>query len=279
MGEEMKTLTEAEIGCALDRQKAMSNYKTKVSKDVLVEDGTIYLNRKPIERFEISGILGKGVNGVVFDAHHRVLNQPRAVKVWMKLGGVDKRNKVTQGIAEAQKIAASDPKWVVMVYDAEVAGDFLYSSMEKIIGKTLGEELRESADLFNRWCLAGQYVDAIKNTTTETLYHGDAHTGNVMVYRDGDEYGTYTKMKLLDFGTSIYSGKEASKARHWRIVYETFLRIIEPFKSKDWALVQSIPYNNREDNLLRWAYFRDVLDGLKIEAGVLGKPGEKPVLI
>jgi serine/threonine protein kinase len=247
----------------------MSGYKAKISKDVVVEDGALYLKRKRIERFEIRGILGKGVNGVVFDAHHRVLNQPRAVKVWMKLGGADKRDKVTQGIAEAQKIAASDPKWVVMVYDAEVAGDFLYSSMEKIVGHTLADELKGSVDLFNRWCLAGQFIDAIQNTTTDTLHHGDAHPGNVMVYREGDQYGTYTKMKLLDFGTSIYSGKEASKDRHWRIVHETFIRIVEPFKSKDWALHQSIPYGALDEPLLRCAYFRDVLDGLGAEAGAI----------
>lgn len=236
----------------------------------------LYLKRKPIERFEIRGILGKGVNGVVFDAHHRVLNQPRAVKVWMKLGGIDKRNKVTQGIAEAQKIAASDPKWVVMVYDAEVAGDILYSSLEKIVGHTLADELKGSADLFNRWCLAGQFIDAIQNTTTDTLYHGDAHPGNVMVYREGDQYGMYMKMKLLDFGTSIYSGKEASKGRHWRIVYDTFIRIVEPFKSKDWALDQATPYADRDGVLLRCAYFKDVLDGLGVEAGTIRKVFHPP---
>jgi serine/threonine protein kinase len=247
----------------------MSGYRTKVSNDVLVEDGVLYLKRKPIERFEIRGILGKGVNGVVFDAHHRVLNQPRAVKVWMKLGGLDKRNKVTQGIAEAQKIAASDPKWVVMVYDAEVAGDFLYSSMEKIDGHTLTDELKASTDLFNRWCLAAQYVDAIQNTTTETLHHGDAHPGNAMVYREGDGYGTFTKIKLLDFGTSVFSGREASEDRHWRIVYETFIRIIGPFESKDWALQQRSPYADRVGVMLRCAYFKDVLDGLGVEAGTV----------
>jgi hypothetical protein len=44
------------------------------------------------------------------------------VKVWLKLRETDRRNKVVQGIAEAQKLAAGDPKRVVLIYDAETAG-------------------------------------------------------------------------------------------------------------------------------------------------------------
>jgi hypothetical protein len=153
-----------------------------------------------------------------------------------------------------------------MVYDTEVEGGFLYSSMERIYGHTLANELKGSDNLFNRWCLAGQYIDAIQNTTTETVHHGDAHPRNVMVIRLQDQHGSYTKTKLLDFGTSLFTGKGASESRHWRIVYKTFTQIIEPFRSKDWAMDQTIPFAARESTLLRCAYFKDVLDGLGVEA-------------
>ncbi|KAA0075885.1 protein kinase [Tardiphaga sp. P9-11] len=243
-------------------------FKVKITKDVFVENGTLHLGKQTVDRFVIRGILGKGANGVVFDAHHLVLNQPRAIKVWLKLGGTDTRDKVTQGIAEAQKLAASDPRHVVMIYDAETAGQYLYSSMEKITGRTLAETLKDSDDLHTRWMLARGYIHAIQSTTTSSLYHGDAHPGNVMVYDEDGDYGTMMRMKLLDFGTSLFSGKENSRARHWRIVYETFVRIIAPFNSKDWALEQSIPYEGRED-ALRCAYFDDVIDGLGMELGHL----------
>jgi serine/threonine protein kinase len=247
----------------------MNGFSATFSKDVVVKDGKLHLRDEPIERFEITDVLGDGANGVVLDARHRLLNQPRAVKVWMKLRDTDKRDKVRQGIEEAQKLAASDPKWVAMVYDAEVEGGFLYSSMERIYGHTLANELKGSDNLFNRWCLAAQYIDAIQNTTTETVHHGDAHPGNVMVIRLQDQHGSYTKTKLLDFGTSLFAGKEASESRHWRVVYKTFTQIIEPFKSKDWAMDQTVPFATREGTLLRCAYFKDVLDGLGVEAGTI----------
>jgi hypothetical protein len=63
----------------------MNGFSATFSKDVVVKDGKLHLRDKPIERFEITDVLGDGANGVVLDARHRLLNQPRAVKVWMKL--------------------------------------------------------------------------------------------------------------------------------------------------------------------------------------------------
>lgn len=245
------------------------SFDKKITEEVIVSMGTLQLGGEAVERFEIRGILGRGVNGVVFDAYHRVLKQPRAVKVWLKLKKNDRRNKVIQGIAEAQKLAAADPQWVVIIYDADTAGGYLFSSMEKIYGRTLKAELAAlppNGGLLPRWHLAQQYVGAIQGTTTEIDRHGDAHSKNVMIYEEKVDYQVLKKMKLLDFGTSMFSDAESSRARHWRIVHETFMEIVRPFKSLNWAIEQQKPYGTMEE-VLKCAYFRDVLDGLTIEVG------------
>lgn len=70
-------------------------------------------------------------------------------------------------------------------------------------------------------------MNAIVQTTTEATRHGDAHAKNVLVYEVATKYEKQLKIKLCDFGTSLYSGKEASEQRHWRIVRETIIALTE----------------------------------------------------
>ncbi len=216
--------------------------------------------------------LGRGANGVVFDAHHKLLNKPRALKVWLNLRTSDERDKVAQGIAEAQKLAAADPKWVAIIYDAEVADGFFYSSMEKIEGETLKSALKKNPSKLDRWWLARLYMNAISHTTNEEDAHGDPHPGNVMVFHyQENKYDGGTRLKLLDFGTSMFSGPVFSRDRHWKIVGETFRLIVRPLNHLEWALDQAIPFEGREA-FIKAAYFDDVLDGLKPEVGVYPWP-------
>ncbi|WP_441231907.1 protein kinase domain-containing protein [Tardiphaga sp. 215_C5_N2_1] len=216
----------------------MTAFSIKVSEAVYVEDGLLHLGGKPIDKFEILGTLGDGsnANGVVFNALHRHLKQPRAVKVWMKLRKADRRDKVAQGIAEARKLAASDPDWVVVIHDIEQVGGFLYSSMEKVNGHTLSEALKMRR--YSPLHLAGEYWRAISATTTDTLYHGDAHTGNVMVFAEPTH--AFKMIKLLDFGTSIFAGRENSLRRHARVVRETFGMIVASYPKAETALMEEV---------------------------------------
>lgn len=254
----------------------MTAFNEEISEEVIVSNGVLILGGVRLDRFRVSGILGKGANGVVFDAHHEMLNQPRALKVWLKLRVGDSRDKFVQGIAEAQKLAAADSKWVALVYDADRVGGVFYSAMEKVPGITLRKSIAASTTKIDRWWLARLYMNCIAHTTSESDAHGDPHAGNAMVYDHAEgKYDGGTRIKLLDFGTSHFAGPVFSRSRHWKIVYDTFCEIIEPFDSRQWALNQGMPYDGRED-FLKAAYFDDVLDGLKIEAGFYPKAPPVP---
>jgi hypothetical protein len=43
-------------------------------------------------------------------------------------------------------------------------------------------------------------------------------------------------MKLCDFGTSLYAGKEPSEQRHWKIVRETILALTHGVPHRDFCL-------------------------------------------
>ncbi|MFK4383106.1 protein kinase [Bradyrhizobium sp. USDA 223] len=157
------------------------SYSQKIARHVEVVDGILHLHGQAVTKFEVTGKLGQGANGVVFDARHKLLDRPRAVKVWLKLRGGDKRDKIAQGIAEAQKLAAADPLWVAMVYEAEIIAGTFFTAMEKINGVSLRAYLNDKPSKYWRWMAAARYVDAIDQTTTESVVHGDPHAGNVMV--------------------------------------------------------------------------------------------------
>lgn len=241
-----------------------------VNDDVNVLNGTLVIKGQSIERFGIERVLGDGANGIVFGGIQKYIEQPRAIKVWLKLRDGDKRDKVAQGIQEAKKIAASNLEWVAQVYDAEVINGMFYTSMELIPGTSLRKHLTTKLTIRDRWWLARLYINGIDRTTTETIAHGDAHPGNVMVYEHVEsKYERGTRLKFIDFGTSLYSSAEASRERHWRVVDETFRNILRPFSDLADAIRDHGPMAERED-YLKVPFYDDVLDQLKIEAGITG---------
>ncbi len=189
-----------------------------VKGDRLFVKGQLFENYKVIEE------IGSGVNGVVYRATNELLQREEAIKVWRSLKPGDTRDKLEQGLREAQKLASAHADHAVAIYAARQIGGVFVATMEYIQGRTL-EWHRLNSESFVRCQLARLYLEAIIQTSTSSSRHGDAHEKNVLVYDVSTEYKKALKLKLCDFGTSLYSGKEASEQRHWRIVQETILRL------------------------------------------------------
>lgn len=244
-------------------------FNSIISDKVQVRDGTLVLSGEPIARFLIESELGRGVNGVVFSGRRIWIDQPCALKVWLQLKASDTRDKVQQGLAETRKIASAHPDWVATTFDADVVGDTVFTSMELVPGLTLKRHLQTTLCLADRWLLARLYINGIEKTTTESSAHGDPHHNNVMVYEHVEsKFERGTRLKLIDFGTSLVLGPEAWRKRHWQTVDETFWRIIRPFTSARRARSQPIPLGGRPPYLII-SYYDDVLNDIKAEAGVL----------
>lgn len=244
---------------------------------IAVEDGVLIINGKPIDRYRLLKEIGRGANGVVFEARNVALDTPCALKIWLALRAGDNRDKLQQGMAEARKMAAAHADWVAQIYDAEVISGVIFATMELIDGESLKKHLKRPLNKERLWWLARLYLNGIEKTTTETEAHGDPHPGNVLVYEyQKDKYEGGTKVKLIDFGTSLFYGPQNWRDRHWRVVEETVDRIFASFGS-----YREVKRNN-EDRFLRisrevqsssWdyelfkiAYWNDVLNDLKLEA-------------
>jgi serine/threonine protein kinase len=209
--------------------------------DVRLVDGfkTLHINGHPLNSHEILDILGSGANGTVYLAINRTLDRKEAIKVWLKNRAHDNRDKLEQGLAEARKLAAANKESSVEIYSAQVFHAVPVAIMEYIDGKTLREYKKGGSNKHQLLGLAYLYLEAIEKTTTKSLMHGDPHLSNVLVYRySPDLYTDELRMKLCDFGTSIFSGKEHSEDRHWRIVEESVIELTKNIEGFDYAKSQ-----------------------------------------
>jgi serine/threonine protein kinase len=245
------------------------------SDSIEVREGRLFLNQKPLEKFRIIKKIGAGASGIVLLAENTILNRKEAIKVWLKLRPNDSRNKILQGLVEAQKIVAAASPFVAQVYDADIVDSIFFMTMEYVEGTTLKEYLNQNLTTNKKWWLARLYINAIEKINDAGIIHGDPHWGNVMVYQHiFNKYEQSTGVKLLDFGTSYFTDHEFLEERHWRTVEETFVRITHTFSSYE-SVKQFIDQLRRErasknDDIkhLRIAFYDDFLDGLKLEAGV-----------
>ncbi|MBW6397455.1 hypothetical protein KPL78_06325 [Roseomonas sp. HJA6] len=188
------------------------------------------------KNYKILAELGAGANGVVYQAVNTILQREEAVKVWRSRSSRDFRNKIEQGLREAQKLARASPQFAVTVYSAQEFGGALIATMEYVAGKTL-KWYQENSGPILRIQLAEVYLNSIVHTTTESTRHGDAHMKNVLVFEEKKtKHDTVLRMKFCDFGTSIYSGKEASEQRHWQIVRNTVISLTHGTENQEFCL-------------------------------------------
>lgn len=198
---------------------------TRISTPVVcIDDSRLFVDGQELKNYKITTVLGQGANGVVYRATNTKLQREEAVKVWHTTNERDRRNKLEQGLLEAQKLAQVSYEYAVAIYSAFELGGLLLATMEYVEGKTL-EWYQQNAAPETRLGLAEVYLGAIVNTTTSATRHGDAHSKNVLVYEFSSRLESGLRLKLCDFGTSYYSGKESSEKRHWRIVKETILNL------------------------------------------------------
>ncbi len=198
-----------------------------------------------LENYQVVRELGRGANGVVFLVKNDLLNRTEALKIWTKLRTRDKRDKVAQGIAEARKAHSAFGEFTPAIYHAEIVAGVFFVTMEFVEGTLLKNLLRLPLSDVQRYLLAFAYLNAIGATTKNGTFHGDAHSANVIV--KADVLNELSGVKLLDFGTSIFIGRERAEARHWLVVHETLLSIIGETDKSDpsFGRILEMPFKKR----------------------------------
>ena len=257
----------------------------RINQDITVEGGVLNIKGARLTRFRLDREFPRGANGVAFAGRHEILGVPRVVKIWLAQRSNDDRDKLRQGIAEAHSMSLANPDWVATVHDADTVNGYFIASMELLEGSTLKDHLATVGDKYRLWWLARLYINGIDKITTATLFHGDPHWKNVIVFEHVvDKYDFGNRLKFIDFGTSKVGQGAISRERHWRIVNDTFAKILRSFKgfihyrdSYDKLIAQPMPASvSKADveyaNVMMIARFDDILDDLKIEAGFYQSP-------
>ncbi|MBO3341962.1 protein kinase family protein [Clostridium perfringens] len=188
--------------------------------DVLVNGKVIHLNG-----YYIKGYIGKGDNGVILEVKEEITNQDRALKIWLPNKKKNKSND-SRGKAEIEKIAKLEHSNIVKYFHSEIIEGYKCCVMERINGVTLREYLDSHHPLLSeRYDILQDIFKALRYSQEKGVYHGDLHLDNILI--DSNK-----EMKILDYGTSIFSGRY-SLERDSKLLYESTIQTIgEAFDEK-----------------------------------------------
>ena len=143
--------------------------------------------------YEITGFIGAGGMGEVYQAQDTNLNRIVALKL-LPLALAHDAERLHRFEQEARIASALNHPAIVTIYDAGQIGTQPYISMELVAGETLREILAHGAVPLRRALrIAGQLAEGLAKAHEAGLVHRDLKPENVKVSVDGF-------VKILDFG-------------------------------------------------------------------------------
>ena len=155
---------------------------------------------KVLGRYEITGVTGRGMMGVVYRAVDPVLGRAVALKtVDIRLAAADEDRASFEArfMTEARAAAQLSHPAIVTVHDfgRDADTDTLFIALEHLEGRTLAAIVHEDGALPWRRALAigGRIAGALDHAHERGIVHRDVKPANIMVLADGEP-------KLMDFG-------------------------------------------------------------------------------
>ena|GEM_PF-841461 len=151
------------------------------------------------KRYEIEALLGEGGMGVVFKAHHKVIEKPVAIKLLKR--EVSKEESVVQRFLQEAKAASriGHPNIVDVTDFGTLPDGLAYFVMEYIAGKTLAHLLYEHAPIPVQRAIpiVAQLARALAAAHGKGVVHRDLKPDNIFVV---DRDGMSDVVKIVDFG-------------------------------------------------------------------------------
>ena len=192
--------------------------------DTRVKDGKLILGA---EEFELPGYsileaIGDGANAEVFLVYNEVLDRNEALKVWRPHKHQVSVSK-EQFYAELRKNALfTGNDSIATVYTGGYQAGIYYCIMEYCPGITLKEFLKSDPSWLYRWGIARQISDTMKMLYERGVFHGDLHSNNIII----DTENEHNFLKILDLGTSFFSGREKSQKRDAQLLFDLSFQLL-----------------------------------------------------
>ncbi|MFO0817975.1 MAG: protein kinase [Pirellulales bacterium] len=150
------------------------------------------LNDHP--RYRIVRQLGAGGMGVVYQAEHRLMERPVALKVISRslVGNSQAIRRFQLEVKAAAKLSHAN---IVAAFDAEQAGDLHFLVMEYVEGISLSRQVEKRGPLPVHYAcgFARQVALGLQHAFEKGMVHRDIKPQNLMVTKAG-------RVKILDFG-------------------------------------------------------------------------------
>ncbi len=175
---------------------------TAVEPDEQIPPGT------HIGPYVVDGLIGAGVFGAVYAAHHPVIDKPVAIKVLHRRYSSDPEM-IARFVDEARAASHIDHPGIVAVFDFGRLDDGRrYTVMERLTGQGLDALLAARGRLDPDAALAilDPLARALAAAHAAGVAHRDVKPGNVFVCADGPP-------KLLDFGVAKLLGMPSDAER------------------------------------------------------------------
>lgn len=192
--------------------------------DVCVRNGTVIVGKTELSLpgYSVHDEIGTGANAKVFLVYNEALDRNEALKIWLP-----RQQRVfvneKQFYSELRKNSLfTGNTSIATVYRGGYQAGIYYCIMEYCPGVTLKEFLNSNPSWIYRWGLARQISDTMKNLYAKGVFHGDLHCNNIIINVADDE----NWLKILDLGTSVFSGKEDSRKRDARMLYNLSFQIL-----------------------------------------------------
>lgn len=157
------------------------------------------LSQRPLGRYQIMALLGRGGMASVYRAHDTILHRDVALKVLYPQYSDDKAL-VERFKREAILAARLDHPNIVPIYDVGEADGNVYIAMKLQVGRSLADVLRERLllPLSQTLPIIPQITDALDYAHTAGVIHRDVKAPNILL---SDQPGTQHPQALLtDFG-------------------------------------------------------------------------------
>jgi len=153
-----------------------------------------------VGRYEIRGELGRGMMGIVYEAHDPALGRDIALKAIQLAFSVTSEEREAfekRFLTEARVAAALSHPGIVVVHDVgrDPETGTLFMALERLQGRTLDRVIAERGPLPWREAatIIARVARALHHAHAKGVIHRDVKPANVMILPSGD-------LKVMDFG-------------------------------------------------------------------------------